>query len=79
MMMRLERYDTKSEGLHEIEFKHVHRHERCVNANFKWYNDSANVREGDLNNVHGFMLVQNDITKTQGLNFNLQVMKYQVM
>ena len=79
MMMRIERHDTKSGGLHEIECKHVHRHERWVNANFKRYNESANVREGDLTDVHGLMLVQNDITKTQGLNFNLQVMKYQVM
>ena len=34
---------------------------------------------GDLNNVHGFMLVHNDITITQVVNFNQQVMKYQVM
>ena len=34
MRMRIERHDTKSDGLHEIEYKHVNRHERCVNANF---------------------------------------------
>ena len=74
MMITIERHDTKGDGLHEIEYKHVNRNERCMNANFDQYNDTANVKDGDLNNVHGFMLVQNDITKTQVVNFNQQVM-----
>ena len=79
MMMRIERLDTKSEGLHKLEYKHFHSHERCINANFKKFNDSANVREGDLTNVDGFMLGQHEITKTQRVNFNIQETKYQVM
>lgn len=39
----------------------------------------ANVKDGDLNDVHGFMLEENDITETPVVNFNIQVMKYRVM
>ena len=34
MMITIERHDTKGDGLHEIEYKHVNRNERCMNANF---------------------------------------------
>ena len=37
------------------------------------------MKDDDLNNVHGFMHVQNDITKYHVVNFNIQVQEYHVM
>ena len=60
--------------LHEIDFNEndqVHTHERCVDASFDWCNENANTKDGDLNNVHGSMVVQNVVAKTQVHFLNL--------